>query len=242
MSTFKGPFRIVFEELRIQFYIIAIITIVLTALYVCLGIINANNDETFNVGANFGPVYGFLLLYPFFFFNNSYQYTLALGGTRKQFMLAASISGILFIVCSMLIINLLLVLNGWLIEQQYSSSTIFHMGDLLPTSNPFLYYCLDLFYGVFLFGTGVFISSIWFKFGTVRTLALATVIGMVAIISITFGDLSLVWDTFLHEQLLFAFIVGAIGIIALVFAYFLMRNGPLERGGDGGFFGKKSRS
>lgn len=241
MNTFKGPFRIIFEELRIQFYIMAIITIAITALYVFIGVYNSEG-ETFNVGVNFGPIYGFLLFYPLFFFNGAYKFTLALGGTRKQFMHAVSIAGLLFIVFGMLLINILAIANSWLVDQNYSSGVMFQIGDLLSSSNMLLYYWIDLLYGIFLFGFGLLISSIWFFFGTVRTLAMATLIGMILILLITFGDVSILFEAFLAEQLRFAHLLGGVGFISAILSFLIMKNGPLERGGDRGFLGRKSQA
>lgn len=240
MNTFKGPFRLVFEDFRIQFFMIGGITIVLSIVYFLLGVF-ANADEVFNAGQSFGPFYGLLLLYPFFFFNKPYQFTLALGGTRKQFLLAVFSAGAILIVASVLLINSLYFLNQFLVDHGYSMGTIFHMADLGESTNPLVYIWIDLLWCTCLFGVGTAMSSLWFYLGTLRTMIVATIVGIGLISYITLGNLGRFFEFIVMNYLSFVHITGGLGIIGLLFTFLLMRNGPLERGGEGGFFGKQPK-
>ncbi|WP_054706036.1 hypothetical protein [Bacillus sp. JCM 19041] len=241
MNTFKGPFRIVFEDLRIQLFIIGGITIVLSIVYFLLGVF-ASADEVFNAGASFGPIYGLLLFYPFFFFNRPYQFTLAFGGTRKQFLLAVFSAGAILIVAGGLLLNSLYFLNQFLVDHGYSMGTIFHMADLGESTNPLLYIWIDLLWCTFLFGIGTAMSSLWFYLGTLRTMIVATIVGIGLISYVTFGSLGSFFEFIVMNYLSFVHITGLLGLLGLLFTYLLMRNGPLERGGEGGFFGKQPKA
>lgn len=228
MNTFKGPFRVIFEDLRIQFYILTGATVVLSLVYLIIGKI-LSSHETFTVGASFGPYYSLYLYYPFLAYTKAYKYTLSLGGTRKQF-LGSTIANIgIFLIMTTFILNLFYYLTEYLSNLGIISASLIHMGDLVKGASPLLYPWIDLLWGIILFGIGLFVSSFWFYFGTVRTMIAATLLLVIAIIYFAFGDFSPFIQFMVSEHLAFVHILAGIACLLIVLSYFIMRNGPFER-------------
>jgi hypothetical protein len=151
MNTFRGPFRVMFEDLRLQFYILTCITVVLSTFYILIGIF-VPSEGTFNAGASFGPYYGLFLFYPFLIYTKGFKYIISLGGTRKQFLFSTFASVGIFLISGTLVLNGLYTLNDYLVHRGISSATLFHMGDLIKGSGPLLYYWVYLLWLVLRFG------------------------------------------------------------------------------------------
>ncbi|WP_413381742.1 hypothetical protein [Alkalihalobacillus sp. 1P02AB] len=236
MNTFKGPFLILFEDLRFQIYIILLITFFLEVFMVGLGLL-LNVDQF--AAVVFGPIYGLFIIYPFILFNKSYKYTLAFGGTRKQFLFATYLNVGLFLLITMLILNGMYQLNQWVFDRGISSAQFIHAGWIHESTNAFLYIWTDILWGVFAFGLGFMMNSVWYYFGTVKALIVGTLLGLVLIGWGTFGDFSKIISFIVEHSLAFMNTVGGLGGLFLVISYFLMRNGPIERGGHGLSFREK---
>ncbi|MEC2074904.1 hypothetical protein [Metabacillus fastidiosus] len=234
MNTFKGPFRIMFEDLRLQFYILAGVTSFLSILYIILGIF-VPSDDKFMVGVSFGPFYGFFLIYPFLFYAKGFKYIISFGGTRKQFLLSSFLNIGLFLVMAIITLNSFYFLTDYLVSEGISKGSLFHMGDLVSGANAYLYPWIDLLWGIIIFSIAFFLSSIWYYFGTLRTMIGLTVFALLAITFITFGDLNDIISFIIVRHLEFVHILAAAGIVMMILSYFIMKNGPLERGKTAGF-------
>ncbi|WP_026701921.1 hypothetical protein [Salibacterium aidingense] len=190
MNTFKGPFRLLLKEMRPTFYINTLVTLVLMAFFIILGFWTESADNsTVAVGVIFGPYYAIFLAYPFIIFPG-YRYILSLGGTRKQFMKAALMSAVLYVLLAMLILNGLHFLSESIVSFGNHSISFFHMADLVNGENPLLYLWVDILWCLFLFGVGMIAKSIWFNFGPLRTLMAVTGLLILGIAAVTFLDLS----------------------------------------------------
>ncbi|WP_102275272.1 hypothetical protein [Cytobacillus massiliigabonensis] len=228
MNTFKGPFRVIFEDLRIQFYILTGATLVLSLVYLIIGKILASHD-TFTVGASFGPYYSLFLYYPFLAYTKAYKYTISLGGTRKQFLLSTIANTGIFLLMTTLILNAFYLLTDYLANKEIISAKLIHMGDLVKGASPLLYPWIDLLWGIILFGIGLFLCSCWYYFGTVRTMIAATILLILAISYIAFGEISPFIQFMISKHLTFVHILAGISCLLIFLSYFIMRNGPLER-------------
>lgn len=233
MNALKGPFRLMFEDMRIQFYILTGITVALWLFFLVLGM----SVDTF-MGTLFGPYYGLFAIYPFLVYNKGYVYTLALGGTRKQFLFSMLAASGLFIVICMAVLNGIYQLNAFLLNQGIINIPLFHMGELVGSANPLLYFWVDLLWCVFLFGVSFGINSVWFYFGTVRFLLGLTGVALVVIAYLAFADLRTLFTWIVENHLVFLHVMGAVGFAAAGLSYVIMKNGPLERGGERGLFFK----
>lgn len=239
MNTFKGPFRLMFEDMRVQFYILTVVTAILSIFYILLGIF-VSSEGTFGVGASFGPYYGMYFIYPFLIFTKGYKYILSFGGTRKQFLVSAFVNAAIFIIAGSLVLNGFYLINNYFLNAEISSATLFHMGDLVDGSSIFLYFWVDILWGIFLFGISFLINSAWQYFGAFRMLIGSTVLLLLLTTYVTFGDLSGILEFIIVDHLAFVHVLAGIGFAALILSYFIMKDGPLERGATTGFFSRQS--
>lgn len=168
MNTLKGPFKIIIKEMNPTFLWNIGITIALMGLFIVLSFYTDGNEH---LGITFGPFYVIFLVYPFILMK-AYKCILSLGGTRKQYMIATFLSIGIYLVLSAIILNGLYFLSPYVLNQGY----IFHMGDLVNESNPFLYVWIDVLWMFILFGIGVLAQTVYFNLGTVRTLSVGAVL------------------------------------------------------------------
>ncbi|GAK09176.1 hypothetical protein [Geomicrobium sp. JCM 19038] len=222
MNTLKGPFRLIFKEMKPTFLINAGITIALMGLFVFLSFYADGNE---NIGVLFGPFYAIFLFFPFFLMKG-YKCILSLGGTRKQFMISTYLSVTIYTILGVLTLNGFYYLSPYVLNQGY----IFHMGDLVNESNPFLYLWVDALWLFILFGIGVLAQTVYFNLGTVRTLSVGAVLLIASLATFFFADLGPLFEFFITEQLAFVHILAGISVLFVLLSYLFMKNGPLEKG------------
>lgn len=222
MNSLNGPLKIISKEMGITFYINIALTVALFALYLFLSF---RADPGEYLGATFGPFYVIFLIYPFIFFK-SYNYILALGGTRKQFIVSSFISTLAFLILCTILLNGLHLISGMTFQNGY----LFHMADILNDPNPAMYFWIDFLWLFILFGLGMFAQVINFNLGTIRTLTLAAVLILAAVTAYFFVDLTPLFEFIIMDHLLFVHILSLASLILLVLSAFMMRNAPLERG------------
>jgi hypothetical protein len=222
MHTFKGPIKIIAKEMNITFYINLIVSIALAVLYVSLSyIINDNNM----LGLLFVPFYITLFLFPFIVFK-SYQYILSLGGTRVQFMVSILVMMMIYLVSSALILNIFYFISRELLQ----SGFIFHMADLINTTNPMIYLWVDLLWMFLLFSIGLLIQVVYFNFGTFKTFTIGGGILLILAAAFLIFDYTPFIDFIFNNYLLFLNLTGIVSVVMIISSYFMMRNAPLERG------------
>ena len=222
MHTLKGPFKVVFKEMSLTFYINVGITIALFALYIFLSTQLDNNEP---LGLIFGPFYIVFLTYTFIFFK-SYKFILSFGGTRKQFMVSAFISGFIYLVIGAVLLTVLHYIG----EMVFQNGYVYHMADFVNDANPLMYFWVDFLWLFSFFGIGMFAQVINFNLGTLRTLIIAAVIILGLVTAYFFIDLAPLFEFFLTDYMLFLHLFALVSLILLVLSYFMMRNAPLERG------------
>lgn len=222
MNKLKGPMKIVSKEMSITFYINIGITIALFALFLFLSF-RADSNE--NLGVLFGPFYVIFLVYPFIFFK-SYSFILALGGTRKQFIISSFLSTLVFMIIGTIILNVLYLISGLTFQNGY----LFHMADILNNANPAMYFWIDFLWLFILFGFGMIVQVIYFNLGTIRTLSLGAVLLLAGVAAFYFMDLTPLFEFIIMDYLLFVHILASASILMLVLSAFMMINAPLERG------------
>ena len=229
MNTFKGPFRLIFEDFRLQFYIMTGVTSVLSIFYIVFWIL-LSSEDTFIGGVNFGPYYTMFIILPILAYMKGLKHIISFGGTRKQFLLSTFINFALFLILSTLVLNGLYLVTEYFARQGITNATLFHMGHLVNVSSPLLYLWIDTLWGIIIFGTGFFIVTIWYCYGTLRMVIGVTVLAILSMSYITFGELSRIINFIIIEHLAFVHILAGVGILMLALSYVIMLNGPLERG------------
>lgn len=222
MNSLKGPLKIVSKEMGITLYINIALTITLFALYLFL---STRADSNEMLGILFGPFYAIFLAYPFIFFK-SYKFILALGGTRKQFIVSSFLSTLAFIIICTIILNVLYLISG----MTFQNGFIFHMADILNDANAAMYLWIDFLWLFIIFGIGMFVQAINFNLGTIRTLSLGGILILAAIIAYFFLDLTPLFEFIIMDHLLFVHILALAALIMLLLSAFMMNNAPLERG------------
>lgn len=225
-STFNGPFKLMFEDLKKQTIVILSITLGVVILFSISG--HLFGDFT---GSIFGPIYGFFLIYPFLLYNKTYKCVLSLGGTRRQYLLSTIINTVLFICINTAFLNVIYQLNLYLSENNLNPVHLQHVGLLFQSDNPVLYWWVDVVLCVFLFGVFLLVNSLWFYLGTIRILIGLTMIGGLFVVWFTNEGMGKIIDLFVNHLLSFINILGFIGLCGMALSYLIMRNGPLERGG-----------
>lgn len=226
-STFNGPFKLMFEDLKKQTIIILSITVSILILFSISGYLIGENFT----GAIFGPIYGFFLIYPFLLYNKTYKYVLSLGGTRRQYLLSTIINTVLFIFINTAFLNVMYQLNLYLSENNGNLVHLQHVGLLFQSDNPVLYWWADVVLCVFLFGVLLLVNSLWFYLGTIRLLIGITIFGGILVVWFTNEGMGKIIDLFINHLLTFIHILGFAGLCGMALSYLIMRNGPLERGG-----------
>ncbi|SDK92072.1 hypothetical protein [Lacicoccus qingdaonensis] len=222
MHSLKGSLKIVSKEMGVTLYINIALTIALFALYL---FISFRADPGEYLGVIFGPFYVIFLVYPFIFFK-SYNFILALGGTRKQFIVSSFISTLAFLILCTIILNVLHLISG----MTFQNGHVFHMAGILNDPNPAMYFWIDFLWLIILSGIGMFAQVINFNLGTIRTLTLAAVLILAAVTAYFFLDITPLFEFIIMDHLLFVHILALASLILLVLSAFMMKNAPLERG------------
>ena len=222
MNTFTGPFRLMMREMSLTFYINAAITFVLFAFYNILGFVGITDAGSFIL---FGPLFIIFLIYPFAHFSG-YKYILSLGGTRQQFVLALYLTAFIYGVISVILLNIF-----YLITTSINSSiNLLHIAELTNSSNWLVYLWVDFCWIFFLFSLGMIAKTIWFNYGTIVSLSVATLLLVIGTVIVVYGDISPLLEMILTNHLQFVTILLGLSIVFLVFSYLLMKNAPLEKG------------
>src|SRR5699024_8268077 len=159
-------------------------------------------------------------------FFKSYKFILALGGTRKQFIVSSFLSTLAFIIICTIILNVLYLISG----MTFQNGFIFHMADILNDANAAMYLWIDFLWLFIIFSIGMFVQAINFNLGTIRTLSLGGILILAAIIAYFFLDLTPLFEFIIMDHLLFVHILVLAALIVLLLSAFMMNNAPLERG------------
>ena|SRR5699024_1394881 len=222
MNTLKGPFNVVNKEMSLTFIINAFLTIALFALYIFLG---TRADSDTMLGVIFGPYYVVFAAYPFVFFK-AYKYILALGGTRKQFMISAVTISLIYLIAATILLNLLHLIGSKVLHNGYS----FHMANILGDPSTAMYFWVDFLWLFILFGLGMFAQAIYFNLGAIRTLILGGILILAGVTIYFFTDLTPLFEFIVREHLMFLHLFALLSLILIGLSYFMMRNAPIEQG------------
>ncbi|MEI3612014.1 substrate-binding domain-containing protein [Pseudogracilibacillus sp. SO30301A] len=127
----------------------------------------------------FKPIYGILLIIPYFMFGDALKSTIGLGGTRTNYYASLIISSFLFIVSLMIVNNVFFQLSEFITENTKSTTHVFHIASLFGASNAISYFWVDVLFGIFLVGTGTILSAALYRFGYLWMLGIVVGLGVV---------------------------------------------------------------
>ncbi len=225
MNQLKGPVSIILKDLKVQFYIFAAITLLLVMVYSGVGYyVEPDNFRPFISG----PIYGMLLILPYFMFGDALKSTIGLGGTRTNYFTSLIISSFIFIVSLMIVNNVLFQLSDLLTEHTKSTTHIFHIASLFGASNALSYFWVDVLFGIFLVGTGTLVSAALYRFGYIWMLGIAVGLGIVGFLWFTLGDMSGIFRRILENLYLTLHLLGGLGIVCTILTYSLIKRVTLK--------------
>ena len=224
MNTFTGPFRLMMKEMSMTFYINTAITFVLFSFFNLLGFIELTKSGAFLL---FGPFFFVFMLYPFVNFKG-YDYILSFGGTRKQFVLAFYLSALIYGVISVVFLNLLYYLS--ININKSSSLEFYHLANFVSDANWIVYLWVDFSWILFVFSLGMIAKTVWFNYGTLFSLAIATLLLLISIIMVVFGDISRLIEVIFNNYTMFITSLFGLSLVFLLLSYSIMKKAPLEKG------------
>lgn len=225
MNHLKGPVSIILKDFKLQFYIFTAITALLVAIYTMIGYyISPENFHPFISG----PIYGILLMLPFFMFGDAFKSTVGLGGTRTSYLTSLMMSNLLFIISLMIVHNVLFQLSEFITVKTESTTQIFHLASLFGATNAFTYFWVDILIGIFFVGTGTIVAAALYRFGYIWMLAIAISLSVILFLWITLGDISGVLKWTWENMFLSLHLLGGVGIVSLVLTYPLMKRVTLK--------------
>ncbi|GEN84505.1 hypothetical protein SLU01_28170 [Sporosarcina luteola] len=225
MNHLKGPVSIILKDLKVQFYLFTAITLLLVIVYSGIGYyVGPDNFHPFISG----PIYGMLLILPYFMFGDPLKSTIGLGGTRVNYFTSFIISSFILIVSLMIVNNVFFQLSDLLTEHTKSTTHVFHLASLFGVSNALSYFWVDILLGIFLVGIGTLLSAALYRFGYIWMLGIAVVIGLVGFIWFTLGDMSGIFKWTLENMYLSLHLLGGLGIVCIVLTYPLITRVTLK--------------
>jgi len=225
MNHLKGPISIIFKDLKLQFYIFTAITFLLVAIYSGVGyFLRPDNFQPFISG----PIYGILLILPYFTFKDALKSTIGLGGTRTNYYASLIVSSFIFIVSLMIVNNVFFQLSEFITEHTRSTAEVFHLASLLGASNAISYFWVDVLIGIFFVGTGTILSAVLYRFGYLWMLGIVVGLGVVGFLSFTLGDMSGIIEWTLENKYLFLHLLAGLGIVCIVLTYPIFKRVTLK--------------
>ncbi|KMK75893.1 hypothetical protein [Alkalihalobacillus pseudalcaliphilus] len=227
MNTFKGPFRMAWEDMRFMVLLMLSVTTLLFGFYIMMGMLLKVEGMR---GVLFGPFYGLLVFYPLQVIKHTFPTFISFGGTRKQFVSANICVSLIFIVIGMFYLNILYAINQYFHDMGINTTNLFHLGDLIEPNHFIAYFWTDMLWGIFIIGLGMAVASVWHFFGTPKLLYGFTVLVLAFLAWWTLGYLTKFISFIVNEHFVFVHVLAGIGVIGIAVSYFLMRNGPIERG------------
>ncbi|MBP3040337.1 hypothetical protein J9303_12670 [Bacillaceae bacterium Marseille-Q3522] len=231
-GTAKGTMLLVYKDMKYQFVIFSLITLVMALIYFAIGFIISPNESISGPSGFtiFGPFYGLMAVYPAITYTVSFRYAMGFGSTRTLFFKVFFALGILFVTASMIVVNILYFIMEKLYELHVNHANMFHIGSLTNFHKSFFpYLWIDIMIGIGILGVTFLITSLWYKYGFLKISFGFIFLGFLAfLLFYKIGFLEVFqWIAGLNQLLLFSGI-GIIGLVALFSAYFFIRNAPLS--------------
>ena len=231
MNAAQGTARLIYEDARwfLVKLLFLYITLPLTAAWVIIGVFfEQGGSESFLIG----PAYFFFIpYYGAAGFKSLLPIAIGLGSTRTQLLKMFYLVGTSIVFVYMVCLNLCQWLLAYLYQEGISSATILHPGQLYSSEHQFLpYLWIDLMVALLLFGFMFFLYCVTYRLGMKRALIGTSILGIAAMFLFYSGavDAPIEWVSQMNISALTAFtLAGAIGLLALLATYPMMRNASL---------------
>ena len=234
MNSLNATSRFIYEEIRFTLGTMALlyITLPLVLIWCTLGVLFDLNTVATVIA---GPVYGMIIAYGIFGYNNSFAIAVGLGSTRKLYLKLYMLLGTLSILLLMLILNLLEYVMYALSKDGISSVILIDTGSLFFDDYHFFTYMMaDYSFGLLLFGLTSLFTSIFYRLGFFKTTIILFAVFLAVSLFLQLMDL----DSFTGwlsglSKLVWLFVPALAGLAALVSTYPIMLHVPLKQPGSG---------
>ncbi|GGH23172.1 hypothetical protein [Paenibacillus segetis] len=231
MSSWKGVFRLVFEDVYWYFgkLLLLYITIPLTIVWILLGIFFGLNDTT--IAAISGPTYFFVAGFSILGFKQLFVLAIASGSTRTQFMKVFYCLSLAVISLTILCLNVCQFVLVTVYKQSMVEAQILHPARLFLKEYQFLpYLWVDLMVGLALFGLTFLVNTILYRVGFTRSLVMFMSVTIIGLFLYYGKFLSNIFNGFWVEMnaMEVVTLIGAVSLVAIFATYPMMRHAPLH--------------
>lgn len=226
MGDLRGSLSIIGKELKLQFYTFSIVLLALAVIYFIIGFY-IEPSESFKPLLS-GPIYGILGFLPFFLYGDPFKSAVQLGSTRKQYIFSLWLSYFIFIVCMLVVHEIVSYLLELIANIANSNVTLMRVGDFLHHNNRFDNMWIDILSVIFIAGVCFFIGAIMYRVGIIPTLIGLFLIGVIVFVWYVLGDFTPLFKWIYHHIYEMFHILGAIGILLALLIYPILINVKLK--------------
>lgn len=228
MSSIKGTYQLIFDDLRWYFLLFSTITLGLSVIYLFVSVIF--NIPSGTEAALFGPTFGGISTFAVAGLVIPLQVAIGLGSTRIQFLKSYNVMAVLMVIGSITFLNVLYVIMNFLLDKGINKFHFFHAGAWYSSDYHFLaYYWIDLMIGFFILGISSIIAVLIRRLGVLNFLILTLVISTVITFTSITGYNSTIFGWILESNVLMTFsILGLIGMMLQSLTFPMMKNAPLK--------------
>lgn len=231
MSSWKGVFRLLFEDVSWYFgkLLLLCVTVPVTIVWIIIGIFFELNDTT--IAAISGPTYGFVALFSILGFKPLFALAVASGSTRGQFMKVFYCVGLAVISFTILCLNVFQYVLVTVYKQYMVEAQILHPARLFLKEYHFSSYLwVDLMFGLALFGLTTLVYIILYRVGFTRSLVMFMSVTIIGLFLYYGKIIPSIFNGFWVEMSAMEVVtfIGAMSLLALFATYPMMRHAPLH--------------
>ncbi|GGI13119.1 hypothetical protein [Gottfriedia solisilvae] len=228
MSSIKGTYQLIFDDLRWYFMLFSTITLGLSVIYLLISFMF--NIPSGTEAALFGPTFGGICTFAVAGLVIPIQVAIGLGSTRVQFLKSYNVMASLMVVASITFLNLLYLIMNFLFDKGINKFHFFHAGEWYSTNYHFFsYYWIDLMIGFFILGISSLIAVLIRRLGVLNFLILLVGISIIITLSSITGYIPTIFGWILENNVLMIFtILGIVGMILQSLTFPMMKNAPLK--------------
>ncbi|WP_440114663.1 hypothetical protein [Paenibacillus sp. QZ-Y1] len=229
MNAVKGTNRLILDDMRWYLIIFSSISLMLSAVYVAIGLLF---DVAFTTQL-FGPMYGGICAFAVASIITLYPVAIGLGSTRIQFLKSFYMISAWMVVGTIAILNIIYLIVH-LLHQIGTLDVTFYQPGMLYSSEYqlFSYLWMDLMSGFLVLGISIFLTVCWIRLGMRNFLILFFGGSMIITLVFVFANFGewMKWIMSVNTMTLFT-VLGFIGGALLLSTYPMMKNAPLAMKG-----------
>ncbi|WP_145324872.1 hypothetical protein [Paenibacillus xylanexedens] len=225
MNSIKGTNRLIREDMRLYLIIFSSIALMLTVVYLAIGLAF---DVTYSTQL-FGPMYGGICAFAIAGIITQFPVAIGMGSTRIQFMKSFYMNSIWMVAGTMAILHVIYFIIHLIQDKGIVDVTLYQPGMLYSSEYHFFSYLwIDLMCGFLVLGFSAFPTVCWKRLGMRNFFIMFFGVGLIVTLIFVFADLGkwLNWIMSVNTMSLFT-VLGAFGGVLLLSTYPMMKNAPL---------------